>query len=259
MDTKMDIAVPLRHQSQSGNTLLNSLPQKYYQQLQGLLTHTILHPGEMVLSQGRPMQYLYFPTTSVISRNLILKDGSSSAVAMIGREGLVGITQLIGGDIPTCNLVVLSAGHAFRIRRCQLQAEFDKGEVLQHLVLIFAQALITQIQQTTICSRHHTIEQQFCRWLLMSIDRVNSVDLHMTHEQIALNMGVRRESVSAAAHKLQVAGIIHYCRGHVSVVNRYKLENEACECYSIVQHEYTRLHKLANGATSRMSQQLHRH
>lgn len=253
MNTQINSIVPIRQDSPLDNALLNFLPYKYSQQLSRHLTLTTMCVGEIVLSQERALQYLYFPTTCIFSRNYIMKDGTSTAVAMIGREGLAGVSQLMGGDSPTCEVVVLSEGCAFRIKKYLLKAEFDKNKALQHVLLLYTQALLTQISQNIICNRYHLLEQKFCRWLLLCIDRLDTNFLHMTHEQIALNLGVRRETVTEVAHKLHKAGIIHCRRRLISVLNRHKLEGHACECYSVVQHEYNRLYELIGDGTSRKS------
>jgi len=245
MRTNIGRSIPFGQHSPLGNTLLKSLPDNCYQQLLKHLQLTRMEAGEIIQDSDRPLQYLYFPVTCIVSRNYIMADGESTMVAIIGKEGLVGVTQLTGGDSPICNLVVISAGYAYRIKKPLIEAEFNKGGILEHTLLLYAQALITQISQTIVCNRFHSIEQQLCRWLLLSIDRLATYNLSMTHEQIALNLGVRRESISMAAHHLRSDNIIQYERGLLSVLDRQQLEHRACECYSVQQNEYNRL--LNNG------------
>jgi len=186
-------------------------------------------------------EYLYFPTSGIVSLSYEAKDGSSTQVAVIGNEGVVGIVALMGGDHSTCRAVVQSAGHAYRVHADYLKADFNKGGRLQQHLLRYLQALMTQISQTAVCNRHHSVEQQLCRWLLLNLDRSATRDLIATHEQIAHNLGVRRESVTETAHKLQAARVIQYSRGVISVQDRRKIEARVCECYWVVQHEYDRL------------------
>jgi len=246
MRTNMSKSIPARQHSPMDNTLLNLLPHECYQLLLKNLQQTWMQSGEIVLNSKHSPQYLYFPTTSVFSRNYIMADGTSTEVAMIGKEGLVGVNQLMGGDSPTCSHVVESEGYAYRVKKCLLEIEFNKGGALEHILLLYAQTLITQISQTIVCNRLHSIEQQVCRWLLLCIDRLDTNNLYMTHEQIALNLGVRRESVSVAAHHLQSDNIIRYRRGLISVLDRRQLEGRVCECYSVVQHESKRLLELTS-------------
>jgi CRP-like cAMP-binding protein len=257
MRTNIGYSIPVRQHSPLDNTLLNLLPHECYQQLLKHLQKTRMQSGEIVPNSEHPPQYLYFPTTSIFSKNYIMADGSSTKVAMIGKEGLVGVNQLIGGDSPTCSHVVQSGGYAYRVKKCLLETEFNKGGVLEHILLLYAQMLITQISQTIVCNRLHTIEQQLCRWLLLCIDRLDTNNLYMTHEQIALNLGVRRESVSVAAHHLQSDNIIRYRRGLISVLDRRQLEDRVCECYSVVQYEYNRLFETTKRGLSVNPRQLH--
>ena len=250
MHTNIGYSIPIRQQSPLDNTLLNFLPHKCYQHLRNHLQQTRMRSGEIILDFKHPLQYLYFPTTCIFSRNYIMEDGTSTEVVLIGKEGLVGVNQLMGGDSSTCTHVVQSEGCAYRVNKCLLETEFNKGGALQHTLLLYMQALITQISQTIVCNRYHTIEQQLCRWLLLCIDRLDTNNLHMTHEQIALNLGVRRESVTAAAYHLQSDNIIQYRRGLISVLDRRQLEVRVCECYSVVQHEYNRLHELTGRGLS---------
>ena len=190
---------------------------------------------------GRPMRHVYFPTDSIISLQYMMEDGASTAILVVGNEGLIGITLFMGGETTRGRSVVQSAGHAFRLPRARVKDEFGRhGELLQ-LMLRYTQALITQVAQTAVCNRHHSIDQQLCRWLLLSMDRLSHNHLTMTQEFIAGMLGVRREGVTAAAIKLRDAGVISYARGLIKVLDRQKLEQAACECYAVVHSETERL------------------
>ena len=190
---------------------------------------------------------LNFPTTSLISLVYTLADGCSAEIAIVGREGVIGLPLFMGGETSPRRAVVQSAGHAYRLHGSCLKEEFSRGGPLQHLMLRYAQALITQMAQTAVCNRHHTVEQQLCRWLLMSIDRLASNELVMTQELIANMLGVRREGVTEAAGKLQKLGLISYHRGHIAVLDRPALQAHVCECYQVVKTEYDRLLPRATG------------
>jgi len=187
------------------------------------------------------MRYLYFPTTSIVSLLYVMEAGASAEIAVTGNEGLVGISLLMGGESTPSRAVVQSAGHAYRLKANASKNEFARGGELQHIALRFTQALITQMAQTAVCNRHHSIDQQLCRWLLLSLDRLPDNVLTMTHELISNMLGVRREGVTEAAGKLQAAGLIRYSRGRVTVLARSKLEKRVCECYAVVKKEYDRL------------------
>jgi CRP-like cAMP-binding protein len=196
----------------------------------------------MVLYEsGGAQGHVYFPTDSIVSLLYVLADGASAEIAVTGYEGLVGIALFMGGETTPSRAVVQSAGHAYRLRASVLKREFDANAELQHLLLRFTQALITQMTQTAVCNRHHSIDQQLCRWLLLSLDRLKGDDLFMTQELIANMLGVRREGVTEAASRLQAEGLIEYRRGHIQVVDRKRLEGRVCECYSVVRREYDRL------------------
>jgi CRP-like cAMP-binding protein len=185
--------------------------------------------------------YLYFPTTSIVSLLYVMENGASAEIAITGNEGLVGISLFMGGESTPSRAVVQSAGHGYRLKAGVLRREFARGGALQHLALRFTQALITQMAQTAVCNRHHTIDKQLCRWLLLSLDRLPGRELTMTQELIANMLGVRREGVTDAAGKLQADGLIQYRRGHITVLDRAKLEQRVCECYEVVNREYKRL------------------
>ena len=184
---------------------------------------------------------MYFPTSSIVSLLYVMKDGSSAEIAIVGHEGVVGIALFMGGETTPSRAVVQSAGYGYRLKASMLKTEFGQGGELQHLLLRYTQALITQMAQTAVCNRHHSVEQQLCRWLLLSLDRLPSNQLTMTQELIANMLGVRREGVTEAAGRLQSAGIINYSRGKITVLDRPMLEKRVCECYAVVKREYGRL------------------
>src|SRR4029079_6952402 len=187
------------------------------------------------------LSYVYFPTSSIISLLYVMEDGASAEIAVTGNDGLVGIALFMGGETTPSRAVVQSAGYGYRLKAAVLKREFDQGGGLQHLALRYTQALITQMAQTAVCNRHHTVEQQLCRWLLLSLDRLPTNELSMTQELIANMLGVRREGVTEAAGRLPADGLIHYSRGHIIVLDRPMLEKRVCECYAVVKRETDRL------------------
>ena len=195
----------------------------------------------MLYEPGRRLPYAYFPTTAIVSLHCVMASGASSETAGVGNEGMVGIALFMGGETLASSAVVQIAGEALRLEPSLLQREFDKAGALQRLLLRYVQSLITQIAQSGVCNRHHSIEQQLCRWLLATLDRATSAEIVMTHELVANTLGVRRESITGAATKLQRAGLIRYRRGHISVLDRVGLEARACECYAVVKKESSRL------------------
>lgn len=197
--------------------------------------------GWAVYESGGSLGYLYFPTTSIVSLLYVMESGASAEIAITGNEGMVGISLFMGGESTPSRAVVQSAGNGYRLKASALKREFALGGNLQHLALRFTQALITQMAQTAVCNRHHALDQQLCRWLLLSIDRLPGHDLVMTQELIANMLGVRREGVTEAAGKLQADGLIQYSRGHIKVLDRAGLEKRVCECYAVVKKEYDRL------------------
>jgi CRP-like cAMP-binding protein len=197
--------------------------------------------GQALYESGEPQGYVYFPTSSIVSLLYVLENGGSAEIAVTGCEGLVGISLFMGGETTPSRAVVQSAGTSYRLRASVLKREFERGGTLQHLLLRYTQALITQMAQTAVCNRHHSIDQQLCRWLLLSLDRLPENRLVMTQELIANMLGVRREGVTEAAGKLQEAGLIEYRRGRITVLDRKRLEKRVCECYAVVKHEYERL------------------
>lgn len=223
------------------NGLLAALPGIELQRLLPNLELVSLTLGQVIYESDGQMSHVYFPTDSIISLLYLMKNGATAEIGLTGHEGMVGIALFMGGQTTPSRAVVQRAGNAYRMNAKALQAEFVKGGTFQHLLLRFTQALITQISQTAVCNRLHSIEQQLCRWLLLSYDRLNSNKLVMTHNLIANMLGVRREAVTLAAKQLQVRGMISYVRGVILLLDRPKLEATVCECYRVVKTEYDRL------------------
>ena len=223
------------------NHLLAALPAADCQRLHAQLELVALPLGLALYESGTPQGYVYLPTTSIVSLLYVMQDGSSAEIAVVGNEGVVGIALFMGGETTPSRAVVQRAGYAFRLTGSLLKREFERAGPLQYLLLRYTQALITQMAQTAVCNRHHALEQQLCRWLLLSLDRLPSNELTMTQELIANMLGVRREGVTEAAGKLQAGGIIHYSRGKITVLDRGQLEARVCECYGVVKTEYDRL------------------
>ena len=212
--------------------------------MEGLAAHLQLVPmllGDMLYEPGEQLQHVYFPTTSIVSLHYVMESGASAEAAGTGNEGVVGISLFMGGNTTPSSAVVQTAGHAYRLERRLLLQEFERGGALQRLLLRYTQALITQMSQTAACNRHHSVDQQLSRWLLLTLDRMANNELVMTQELLANLLGVRREGITEAAGRLQHAGIISYRRGHISVLQRSGLEGHACECYAVVRKELTRL------------------
>jgi len=223
------------------NHLLAALPAADYERLLPDLELVPMPLGWAVYESGGHLGYLYFPTDCIVSLLYVMENGASAEIAVTGNDGLVGIALFMGGESTPSRAVVQSAGYAYRLRAAIMKKEFEHGGPLQHLLLRYTQALITQMAQTAVCNRHHSVEQQLCRWLLLSLDRLPSNELMMTQELIANMLGVRREGVTEAAGHLQTAGLIHYSRGHITVLDRPKLEHQVCECYGVVKREMDRL------------------
>lgn len=223
------------------NRLLAALPGNEVDRLLPELELVDMPLGWVICESGAKLANGYFPVDAIVSLLYVMEDGASAEIAVIGWEGLVGVHLLMGGDTTPSRAVVQSAGQGYRIRAASLLHAFRAGGEFQHLALCYIQSLITQMAQTAVCNRHHTVEQQLCRWLLLSLDRVPGNELHMTQELIANMLGVRREGVTEAACKLQAKGLIQYTRGRITVLDRPRLEAEVCECYSVVQREFCRL------------------
>lgn len=197
--------------------------------------------GKILYESGDVLRHVYFPTDSIVSLLYVMADGASAEIAVVGNEGVVGVALFMGGETTPSRAIVQSAGYAYRLIGQQLKDEFHRNGEMQILLLRYTQSLITQMAQTAVCNRHHSVDQQLCRWLLLSLDRLSSNVLIMTHELIANMLGVRREGVTDAAGKLQKLGIIRYSRGHITVLDRPKLEGLCCECYAVVKKETDRL------------------
>jgi CRP-like cAMP-binding protein len=238
--------VPIHEKSPAGqipqqNHLLAALPASDYERLVPHLELIPLKLGEVLYEPGVQLRYVYFPTTSIVSLLYVMEDGASAEIAIVGNEGILGISLFMGGETTPSRAVVQSAGYGFRLKAQLLKDEFQRFGPMLHLLLRYTQALITQMAQTAVCNRHHSVDQQLCRWLLLSLDRLASNELSMTQELIANMLGVRREGVTEAAGKLQEAGLISYRRGRITVLDRPGLEARSCECYQVVKKELDRL------------------
>jgi CRP-like cAMP-binding protein len=223
------------------NHILAALPLAEYDRLLPDLELVVMPLGEVLCESRGRLDYVYFPTTSIISLLYVLENGASAEIAIVGNEGLLGISLFMGGETTPSRAVVQSAGHGYRLKAQLLKDEFNRAGPTLHLLLRYTQALITQMTQTAVCNRHHSVEQQLCRWLLLSLDRLPSDSLNMTQDLIANMLGVRREGVTEAAGVLQRAGLIRYSRGHIKVLDRPGLERTVCECYAVVKLEFDRL------------------
>ena len=223
------------------NHLLAALPQTESQRWLPLLEPVDLSLGEVLYESGTTLGHVYFPTTAIISLLYVMENGASAEIAVVGNEGIVGISLFMGGESTSSRAVVQSAGKGFRLKAQLMKQEFNRAGPVLHLLLRYTQALITQMSQTAVCNRHHSLDQQLCRWLLLSLDRLEGNQLVMTQELIANMLGVRREGVTESALKLQHAGLIQYARGHITVLDRAALEERSCECYAVVKKEYDRL------------------
>jgi len=223
------------------NHLLAALPIETYERLLPHLQLQRLELGQPLYESGGHQGYVFFPTTAIVSLLYVMEDASSAEIAIVGNEGMVGLALFMGGGSTPSRAVVQSEGFSYRLKGSLIKNEFSKGGDLQHLLLLYTQALITQMAQTAVCNRHHSLEQQLCRWLLLSMDRLPSNELTMTQELIANMLGVRREGVTEAAGHLQEAGLIQYSRGKITVLDRPRLEQRVCECYAVVKREYDRL------------------
>jgi len=223
------------------NHLLDALPAEDYARLLPDLELVPMPLGWVVYESGVHMDYVYFPTTSIVSLLYVTENGASAEIAITGNEGLIGISLFMGGESTPSRAVVQSEGDAYRLKEIVLKKEFALGGQLQHLALRYTQALITQMSQTAVCNRHHSVDQQLCRWLLLSMDRLAGNELRMTQDLISNMLGVRREGVTEAAGHLQAAGLIRYSRGKITVLDRPGLEQRVCECYAVVKKEFDRL------------------
>jgi CRP-like cAMP-binding protein len=223
------------------NRLLAALPETELRHWETLLEPVELPLGKVLYEPGCRVSHVYFPVSSIVSLLYVLEDGSSAEIAVVGREGLVGVSVFMGGETTPSQAVVQSAGEGFRMKSDDLLQAFRRSGPVLHLLLRYTQALITQMAQTAVCNRHHSLDQQLCRWLLLSQDRLQGNELVMTQELIANMLGVRREGVTEAAGRLQHDGFIRYQRGHITILDRAGLERRTCECYAVVKAEYERL------------------
>ena len=222
------------------NQLFAALPDAEWRRWLPQLEWVNLPLGMVLYESGITLDHVYFPTTAIVSLLYVMENGASAEIAVVGNEGIVGVSLFMGGESTPSRAVVQSAGEGFRLRSAAIKEEFKRAPVL-HLLLRYTQALITQMAQTAVCNRHHSLDQQLCRWLLLSLDRLMGYELVMTQELIANMLGVRREGVTEAALKLQKAGLIRYSRGRITVLDRTGLEALSCECYAVVKNEYDRL------------------
>jgi CRP-like cAMP-binding protein len=227
--------------SPNQNHLLAALPKAEFERLAQNLEPAPLQLGKILFEPGGQLQHAYFPTTAIVSLHYVTESGASAETAGVGNEGVVGISLFMGGDTTPSSAVVKTAGHAYRLDSRLLKQEFSRGGVMQRLLLRYTQALMMQTMQTAACNRHHSVEQQLCRWLLSTVDRVTSHELVITQDLVASMLGVRREGITEAAGNLQRAGLIRYRRGHIAVLDRAGLERRVCECYAVVKTELTRL------------------
>ena len=223
------------------NHVLDALPAEERNRLFPHLAFVEMPLGMVLYESGDALRHIYFPTDSIVSLLYVMKNGASAEIAVVGNEGAIGVSLFMGGETTPSRAIVQSAGFAYRLAGQRLKEEFERHGQLMHVLLRYTQALITQMAQTAVCNRHHSVDQQLCRWLLLSLDRLSSNQLSMTQELIANMLGVRREGVTGAAGKLQDLGVIRYSRGHITVLDRPKLETLACECYAVVKAETDRL------------------
>ena len=223
------------------NQLLAALPDDEWQRWQPHLELAQLPLGTVLYESGGTLKNVYFPTTAIVSLLYVMENGDHAEIAVVGKEGLIGVSLFMGGGSTPSRAVVQSAGTGFRLNAVVMKEGFERGGPVMHLLLRYTQALITQMAQTAVCNRHHTLDQQLCRWLLLSLDRLSGNELTMTQELIANMLGVRREGVTEAAMNLQKAGLIRYSRGRITVLDRPGLERRSCECYAVVKKEYDRL------------------
>ncbi len=228
-------------QTPDQNHLLAALPAEILERISSQLELIVLPLGKVIYESSDKLQYVYFPTTAIISLHYVMENGASAEIAGVGNEGILGISVFMGGNSTLSRATVQTAGYSYRLKEKLMMEEFNRYGIFQHLMLRYTQALITQISQTAVCNRHHSIGQQLCRWLLLTIDRLPAQELTMTQELIATMLGVRREGITEAAGDLQRSGFISYRRGHITVLNRLGLESNTCECYDAVKKEFHRL------------------
>ncbi|HEX7455507.1 MAG TPA: Crp/Fnr family transcriptional regulator [Gallionella sp.] len=235
------VAILASQHTHNQNHLLAALPAEILDRISPHLELVAMPLGEVLHESGGQLQHVYFPTTAIISLHYIMENGSSAEIAGVGNEGVLGIALFMGGNTTTSRAAVYTGGHGYRLKARLMMEEFNRSGLMMRLMLRYTQALITQMSQTAVCNRHHSVEQQLCRWLLLTLDRLPSNELTMTQELIASMLGVRREGITETAGNLQRLGLISYRRGHITVLNRAGLESHACECYGVVRKEFHRL------------------
>ncbi len=235
---------PILNHNPQQNHLLAALTAEEFERLSSRLELVPLRLGDMLYEPNEQLRYAYFPTTAIISLHYVTAAGASSEMAGVGNEGMLGVALFLGGNTTPSSAVVQTAGHAYRLDRFALKEEFNRAGLLQRLLLRYTQGLMTHMFQTAVCNRHHSVEQQLCRWLLLTVDRIPDRELVMTQELVASMIGVRRESITQAAGILQNAGCISYRRGHMAVLDRKAVEARVCECYGVVKKEMIRLMKI---------------
>jgi CRP-like cAMP-binding protein len=240
----MAISMSVQH-SPDQNHLLAAVPEEIFDRLAHHLELVAMPLGEVLYESGGKLHHVYFPTTAIVSLHYVMENGASAEIAGVGNEGVVGISLFMGGDTTPSRATVQTAGYGYRLKERLMMEEFNRAGPMMRLMLRYTQALITQMSQTAVCNRHHSMEQQMCRWLLSTLDRLPSQELIMTQELIASMLGVRREGITETAGELQRAGLIRYRRGHITVLNRNGLEDRSCECYNVVKNEFRRLLKNA--------------
>lgn len=223
------------------NQLLAALPEPELQRWLPHLEYVDMRLGEVLYEAGSILSHVYFPTTAIVSLLYVMQNGESAEIAVVGNDGVVGISLFMGGDSTSSRALIQSAGGAYRLSAQLMKEEFDRGGPVLHLLLRYTQALITQMVQTAACNRHHSLDQQLCRWLLLSLDRLQGTDMMMTQDLIANMLGVPRDGATEGALKLQTAGLINYTQGRIRVLDRGGLEKRTCECYAVVKKEYDRL------------------
>lgn len=223
------------------NHLLAALPRKDWEALSGNIELVRMRAGQLLTDSGQRIHHVYFPTTAIVSMLSLLENGATAEIAAIGNEGLVGIPVVTGGDTMPCRVEVRTPGFAYRLSAGTLRQEFTRSPAMQRVTLLYVQAVLTQIAQTAVCNRHHSLNKQLCRWLLLALDRMATNELVITQQVIANMLGVRREGVTEAAGKLEDLGLIHHSRGHITVLDRHGLEAHSCECYKLVKREFDRL------------------
>ncbi|MGZ4989280.1 MAG: Crp/Fnr family transcriptional regulator [Methylobacter sp.] len=235
------VALMCARHTPNQNHLLAALPAEIFERLSSHLELIPMPLWEVLYESGGQLQHVYFPTTAIVSLHYVMENGASAEVAGVGNEGMLGVSLFMGGNTTPSRATVQTGGYGYRLKGRLMMDEFNRSGPMMHLLLRYTQALMTQMSQTAVCNRHHTVEQQLCRWLLLTLDRLSTHELTMTQELIACMLGVRREGITEAAGNLQRSGLISYRRGHITVLDRLGLESRSCECYNVVKNEFHRL------------------